>query len=94
MSDDVFIQDHIYALPILTHTIFLCEDMMGIGKLVKYDKVSKIEYMRSSIQYFLNTYISGDVKSIFLDIHNYELLGVLNKNYIISSDRQIIKRVS
>jgi hypothetical protein len=87
-----FTEDNLYILNGVNDTIFLCENLKGIGKLVLFSKI-KNRYVRTSVSYFLNTYIEGDFKSILLNIENYELIGSINKNFTISDDRKTIKEL-
>ena len=90
--ETVFKENHVYKLNNVDDTIFLCENIKGIGKLSLYSKIQKGIYERTNNSYFLNTYIEGDFKSLILNIENYELLGTISSNYEISKDKQTIFR--
>lgn len=87
--DKYFKEKEVYMLPSMLDSIFLCESCSGgyIGKIVKYDKVSTNIFERTNIQYFLNTYVPGDFKSFVLNRENYEIVGNIDINYKLSSDK-------
>lgn len=87
-----FVRDGIYKFNYSDEdTIFACVASAGttIGKLVQYQNKDGI-YEKTGITYFLNCYCEGDIKSLFLNRANYEMLGMLGQNYVISDDDNFI----
>lgn len=98
---DHFVSGGIYSLNILEtdKNIFLCLPTGGsyIAKLVMYrpvmDKGDTFE--KTSTSYFLNCYKPDDIKSLFLNRDNYEMVGKIGINYCLSDDQNyILKGVS
>ena len=87
-----FIKDGVYKLNNSTEEfIFICTPSANtsIGKLVQYKEENGI-YEKTGISYFLNTYQEGDIRSLFLNRDNYEMLGILGQNYVMSEDEEYI----
>lgn len=89
-----FVKDGIYRLNNSSNEfIFVCVPSPGlpVGKLVQYKEEDGI-YEKTGISYFLNCYQEGDIKSLFLNRDNYEMVGMLGQNYVMSDDEeQILK---
>lgn len=88
-----YIDGGIYCLKTMPDrtVIFLCEPVLGdIGKLVQYEKDSKGLYKKTGVQYFLTDYEQGDLKGYFVNRDNYEMVGRLDINYVISEDGKYI----
>ena len=90
----VFVDKGIYQLKQVTqkNAIFLCESITGerIGKLVLFNKISERVYKRSSVAYFLNAYLKGDVKELFINRNNYDMIGLVGKNYRFTDSKEYI----
>ena len=87
-----FVKNGVYKLNNSTEEfIFVCLPCSNckLGKLSQYKKVEEI-YERTGINYFLNYYIEGDIKSLFLNRQNYEMLGMIGQNFVMSPDEQKI----
>lgn len=63
--------------------IFICEALPGngIGKLVAYDKLIDNIYNKTGMSYFLNSFIEGDIKELFTQRENYDMIGLIGNNY-------------
>ena len=90
--NEFFVDKGIYKLKSLSSDIFLCESLEGnrIGKLVRYEKIGSDLYRRTDICYFINSYKEGDIKELFISRDNYEMLGMVDKNY--SKEGRFIKK--
>ena len=84
---NVFVKDGVYVLKDLRGSLFVCVDchQATIGKLVEYKKDGNI-YEKTGNSFFLNFYYENDVKEIFLNRDNYDMIGLLGVNYILSED--------
>lgn len=83
-----FVEKGVYIIPNYKD-LFLCERVNNrIGKLVLYNKISKDIYERTQIQYFLNYYKENDIKELFLNAENYELMGIIDINFKLSADKK------
>lgn len=92
---DYFVKDGVYKLNGISDYLFLCTSCNNtIGKLVQYIYNKDIDtYEKTSITYFLNFYSEDDVKSLFLRRQNYEIVGMLNKNFMLSDDASFLRRM-
>lgn len=91
--EQTFIDGGIYCLKSMPDksAIFLCEPVVGgIGKLSQYVFEEKGLWKRTGTQYFLNDYEATDLKGFFLNRENYDMLGRLDINYVISEDNKFI----
>lgn len=95
--EQTFIDGGIYCLKSMPDktAIFLCEPVIGgIGKLSQYVNDSKGLWKKTGTQYFLGDYELGDLKGFFLNRDNYDMLGRLDINYVISQDGNFILKGS
>lgn len=69
--------------------VFVCMPAMDsiMGKLVQYRNNGNI-YEKTGVNFFLNCYIEGDIKSLFLNRENYEIIGMIGQNFVLSKDEQ------
>lgn len=86
-----FVKDGVYKLNNSSDEfIFICiPSAASFGKLVQY-KLEDGIYEKTGISYFLNFYQEGDIKSLFLNRDNYEMIGVLGQNFVMSEDEDKI----
>lgn len=86
---NVFVKDGVYALKDLRDSLFVCVDCHQgtIGKLVEYKRDGTI-YEKTGNSFFLNFYYEDDVKEIFLNRDNYDMIGLLGVNYEFSLDEE------
>lgn len=87
----IFIDKGIYKLKDTKKNIFLCESTSStIGKIVLFEEVSAELFERTSIAYFLNIYKEGDLKELFVNRENYDMVGKVDDNYILSDDGRFL----
>ena len=88
---DYFVKNGIYKLNNTDDEfIFLCtSSSQSIGKLVQY-KLNGSLYEKTGVTYFLNSYHEGDVKSLFVCRENYDIIGMLGQNFVLSDNEQYI----
>lgn len=87
-----FVAGGIYTLKEFDTGIFLCESVTPeIGKLTFFKEVEPKLFKRTLNSYFLNCYFEGDLKQLFVKRENYEMIGKLGTNYILSNDKKWIK---
>lgn len=88
---DYFVKNGIYKLNNTDDEfIFLCtSSSQSIGKLVQY-KLNGSLYEKTGVNYFLNSYYEGDVKSLFVCRENYDIIGMLGQNFVLSDNEQYI----
>ncbi len=87
-----FVKNGVYKLNNCNEDfIFICVPAAGncMGKLVQYKNNGNI-YEKTGVNFFLNCYIEGDIKSLFLNRDNYEMLGLIGENFVLSEDEQQI----
>lgn len=88
-----FVQDGVYKMKSCEDYIFICMSSANtsIGKLVqyKYDEDKKL-YVQTGNTYFLNTYMENDIKTLFLKRENYDMVGLLGQNFVLSDDELYI----
>lgn len=88
-----FVADGVYTLNMISDDdiIFVCTPSTGstIGKLVQYKWNGNL-YAKTGVSYFLNRYNSDDIKSVFLKRENYEIIGSLCQNFVMSDDEEYI----
>lgn len=87
-----FVKDGVYKLNNSSDEfIFICipSAASSLGKLVQY-KYEEGIYEKTGISYFLNFYQEGDIKSLFLNRDNYEMIGILGQNFVMSEDEDKI----
>lgn len=91
--EQTFIDGGVYCLRSMTDktTIFLCEPVVGgIGKLSQFSYKNGGLWQRTGTQYFLNDYELGSIRGYFLNRDNYDMLGRLQVNFVISDDGKFI----
>ena len=90
--NDTFIDLGVYQLKQDKDSIFLCKSVSGnsIGKLMMYNRVSERIFEKSSICYFLNSYTEGDIKELFINRKNYEMLGRVDHNFVLTPNDQYL----
>lgn len=89
---DYFVKDGVYKLNNGSNEfIFVCMPSTGttIGKLVQY-KLNDTMYEKTGVSYFLNSYNENDIKSIFLKRENYEMLGMIGQNFVMSDNEEFV----
>lgn len=95
---DAFVDGGVYVLHNMPskNAVFLCQSVSGgIGKLIQYisEDEPPIElWERTGVQYFLNSYDIDSIKSLFLNRENYDMLGMLGCNYLLSEDDSYLMR--
>ena len=47
-------------------------------------------YEKTGVSYFLNSYNENDIKSIFLKRENYEMLGMIGQNFVMSDNEEFV----
>jgi len=91
---DAFVDGGVYVLhnmPSNTN-VFLCQSVSGgIGKLIQYStdgngRAPDAVWEKTGVQYFLNSYDMGSIKSLFLNRENYDMLGLVGNNFFLSED--------
>lgn len=87
----IFIENGVYQLR-LDGSVFVCTRSCGtdIGKLTKYNNFGENAYEKTNLCYFLNDYPEGDIKSIFVERENYDMIGIIGSNFILR-DKYLIK---
>ena len=97
MSNNIlntFIDGGVYKLKNTQNDIiFICKSVCNsMGKLVQYycEEVTPKNklYTKTGNSYFLNSYVSGEFKELFLKRENYDMVGKLDCNYFASLDRE------
>lgn len=91
-TNNYFIKDGVYKFNLTNEDIiFVCVPSGGtsIGKLVQYENNGNM-YEKTGITYFLNCFCDGDIKALFVNRSNYEMLGMLGHNYVMSDDDYFI----
>ena len=87
----IFIDKGIYKLKDTKNNIFLCESTSStIGKIVLFEEVSKELFKRTNIAYFLNIFKEGDLKELFVNRENYDMVGKVDDNYILTDDKMFL----
>lgn len=90
----IFVDRGIYQLKQFrdNSSVFLCEALQGnsIGKLVVYKETEPKLYERTDVSYFLNAYYAGDLKELFIKRDNYDMIGMLQSNYVLSEDKKYL----
>lgn len=83
----VFVKDGVYSLRDVRGNLFVCTECYQgtIGKLVQYKKDGNL-YEKTGTSFFLNYFYEGDVKEIFLNRENYDMIGMIGVNFEISED--------
>ena len=92
LIEDTFIEGGVYQLKSSFDSVFLCESLSAhqIGKLVMYTKIDNKLYERTNTSYFLTSYNETDLKAIFANRSNYEMLGRIDFNFVMSTDTNYI----
>lgn len=62
-----------------------------LGKLVRFTRIGDGVYESTNVSYFLNYFKSDDLKSIFLNRQNYDIMGWVGENFSLSSDGRFLK---
>jgi len=90
---NTFIEDGIYKLKNFKESIFVCSSSSSdhIGKLTQYIKDGNI-YEKTNITYFLNCYLTDDLKELFLKRENYDMIGKIGVNFDYYDDKHYIMR--
>jgi hypothetical protein len=90
----IFVEKGIYQLKQVrdNDSLFLCEAVNGndIGKLVVFKKISDRLFKRTNVGYFLNAYMRGDIKELFIRRDNYDMVGMINDNYKFNEDKEYL----
>ena len=89
-----FIENGVYVLKSASdrESIFVCLPVLGggLGKLVRYvsedPRLPNATYEKTGMAYFIDNYIDGDFRAMFLNPENYEMIGMLGNNYYLSED--------
>ena len=83
-----FITNGVYVFKGDYDSLFVCTPVSSnfIGKLTRYKKETDTMYSKTNISFFLNCYPEDDIKSLFLDRSNYEIIGKIDSNYKFSKD--------
>ena len=83
-----FVSNGVYAYKGIYDCVWVCQPCYEdvIGKLVQYKKSSKTTFEKTELVYFLNSYFEDDVKSLFLKRENYDMIGLVGKNFELSAD--------
>jgi len=92
--NEYFVKNGVYKLNNYSEdSIFICMSTAGdtIGKLVQFDLHDGI-YEKTNNTYFLNSYMENDIKSLFVKRENYEMLGMLEQNFVINEDETKVLR--
>ena len=77
--------------------LFVCLPLASaaLGKLVQYktDTPNKFDsvYENTDVSFLLNCYDISDIRSLFVDIENYELVGCIGNNFELSEDKRYLK---
>ena len=88
--EDFYLYHGVYLFKGIYEYLYVCDTCSReglIGKLVQYRKQTPTMYEKTNIAYFLNCYKEDDIKSLFLSRDNYELIGVIGKNFKLSEDK-------
>lgn len=91
--EQTFIDGGVYCLKSMSDktVIFLCEPVLGgIGKLSQYKFTDNGLWSKTGVQYFLNDYNIDNIKGYFLNRGNYDMLGRLQLNYVLSEDGKFL----
>lgn len=91
---DSFVSGGCYCLKEQYDNMFVCMPAAGnsMGKLVQYRKQTPTMWERTGITHFLNIYFDNDVKELFLNRDNYDMIGRLGDNYELSADEDYVLR--
>lgn len=90
-----FIKDGIYKLKSMSlDTVFLCTScaQTNLGKLCQFKKDENGNYFSTGVTYFLNYYKDNDIKSLFLNRQNYEMIGMIGNNFILKTSTMLVKK--
>lgn len=93
-SENSFDVGGVYKHRLIDDSVFICVPHYSdkIGKIVQYKKEGD-RYNKTFNTYFLNCYITEDLKEVFVCRENYEMLGYINKSYKLSEDREYIYEI-
>ena len=86
---DTFVNNGVYIHKCVPKCIFVCIECYedAIGKLIVYNKNGNM-WEKSCISYFLNHYYADDMKELFLDRKNYDMIGMIGNNFEFSKDEE------
>lgn len=88
---DYFVTNGVYVFKGDYNSLFVCCPTSNlIGKLTKYEKNTNSMYEKTCISYFLNCYNENDIKSLFLNRKNYEMVGKIGNNFEFSKDNEYL----
>lgn len=89
-----FVTNGVYIFKGDYNSLFVCTPVGTelIGKLTQFKKNTDTLYERTCISYFLNCYRDDDIKSIFLDRQNYDMIGQIGINFEFSKDEKYLLR--
>ena len=87
-----FLKNGVYKLLSNNDSVFLClpAATLVIGKLQQFKLIDDKKYEKTGNTYFLSSYKEDDVRSIFLNEENYEQVGLLDSNFILSEDGNVL----
>lgn len=88
-----FVDNGVYKLKDKKNELlFICRALSGnsMGKLVVYNKLANNLYEKTGMSYFLNSFIEGDIKELFTQRENYDMIGLIGKNYEISINEDCV----
>jgi hypothetical protein len=93
MCEDVlqyFVSDGVYLFKDNREVVFVCFSCYNhaIGKLVQYKRTGESLWEKTDVAYFLNFYFEGDIKSVFLNRDNYDMIGKVGVNFELSEDKE------
>ena len=94
MEDLSFICNGVYLFKDNRDTVFVCLPCANdlIGKLVQYKKSTDTLYEKTNVAYFINYYIQGDIKSVFLNRNNYDIIGKVGNNFTLLDEGKYLVR--
>lgn len=78
----------VYSFKDNRDVVFVCLPSANnlIGKLVQYKKCSNTLFEKTNIAYFLSIYFDDDIKSVFVNRENYDMIGLVGNNFTLSED--------
>ena len=94
MEDLSFVCNEVYLFRDNWDIVFVCLPCANdlIGKLVQYKKSTNSLYEKTNIAYFINHYVDGDIKSVFLNRNNYAMIGSVGTNFTLTNEGQYLIR--
>lgn len=95
---EYFAADYVYSFKMGGDYVFLCSSSASntMGKLIRYNKIGcteeEIIYEKTGISYFLNWYQEDDIKGLFVDRDNYDIIGKLEDNFELKNNKKHLVR--